>query len=431
MGADEFRGPGGPHQGPDGVLLRVGGARRAQSGPGGDQRGEPGVGAEPLVDGVRVGVQVEQPSQPLYGGGEVARVGEAQPGVQPAAGVHGRGTSRVLGPLVDGDDPGAVRQAQRTAVGAGAGRTAHLLHAGHGLAGQQVEHRSGRVGAAVGQPQGDAGGRGGRPRCAAHGGPQLGRGGRVHGPYGVVELAHAGEPGRERDLRHRQSGGLEQGPRGVGALGPGERDGAGAQFGGELPLHLAGAVPEPHGEPGDALPVHDTVPDQPHGPAHDIGPHVPVGGPGNGVRPTPPTGPEPRPLRGGGRREEPHVRPLGRHGGAARPTVDPGRRDREEELPVEPSIPTPHGLVPAVQLRHGTQSSPPRGMVLAEIGRGGGGGTDCCQRGGVGLHSPRPRFASPAARPSARLRFQSWRMSARRRASDLATIHWFSRTSLR
>ncbi|CAM5247067.1 hypothetical protein SCALM49S_03144 [Streptomyces californicus] len=43
----------------------------------------------------------------------------------------------------------------------------------------------------------------------------------------------------------------------------------------------------------------------------------------------------------------------------------------------------------------------------------------------------RPRLACMAARPSAPLRFQSRRISARTRASVLATIRWFSRTSLR
>lgn len=43
----------------------------------------------------------------------------------------------------------------------------------------------------------------------------------------------------------------------------------------------------------------------------------------------------------------------------------------------------------------------------------------------------RPRLASIAARPSAPLRFQSRRISARTRASVLATMRWFSRRSLR
>ena len=47
---------------PYGEFLRVGGTRRAQAGAGGDERGEPGVLAEPFVDGVRVGVEVEEPS---------------------------------------------------------------------------------------------------------------------------------------------------------------------------------------------------------------------------------------------------------------------------------------------------------------------------------------------------------------------------------
>ncbi len=43
----------------------------------------------------------------------------------------------------------------------------------------------------------------------------------------------------------------------------------------------------------------------------------------------------------------------------------------------------------------------------------------------------RPRLASIAARPMAPFRFQSLRISARSRASVLATMRWFSRSSLR
>ena len=75
------------------------------------------------------------------------------------------------------------------------------------------------------------------------------------------------------------------------------------ELGGELALHLAGAVAEPHGEPRDALAVDDSVTDQPHGPADDIGAHVPLGGAGHGVRAAAAAGPEAGALRGGGRRD--------------------------------------------------------------------------------------------------------------------------------
>lgn len=90
-------------------FVGIGGSRGPQPRPGGDQWREPFVAAEPLVDGVRIGVEVEEPPQPPHAGGQVARVGEMQPGVQPAARMGtGRGLRRA-GALVDGDDAGAVR----------------------------------------------------------------------------------------------------------------------------------------------------------------------------------------------------------------------------------------------------------------------------------------------------------------------------------
>src|SRR5690606_6117747 len=166
------------------------------------------------------------------------------------------------------------------------------------------EDGAGGAGAAVGEAQRDpGGGRGGAargPSGAGGGGPQGAGGGGVDGADGVVELPDAGEAGREGDGRHRQIGGLEQDPGGVGALRAGEGDGSGADLGGELALHLPGAVAEPCGEPGDALAVDDTVGDQPHGTADHVGPHVPLGGAGHGVRPAAPAGPEPGLLGGGG-----------------------------------------------------------------------------------------------------------------------------------
>lgn len=106
------------HQGSYGELLGVGGAGRAESRAGGDQRGEPGVRAEAFVDGVGIGVEVEQAPQPSDGGGQVAGVGQVQVGVEPAAGVGAGGGPERAGAFEDGDDSGAVREAEGTAVGA-------------------------------------------------------------------------------------------------------------------------------------------------------------------------------------------------------------------------------------------------------------------------------------------------------------------------
>ena len=68
---------------------------------------------------------------------------------------------------------------------------------------------------------------------------------------------------------------------------------------------------------------------------------------------------------------------------------------------------------------------------------GGSGGAAPRAAGGTTPAHPRhayrwrPRFASIAALPSAPFFFQSFRISARTRASVLATMCWFSRSSLR
>ena len=52
----------------------------------------------------------------------------------------------------------------------------------------------------------------------------------VHLPDRVVELPHAAEPGRERDLREAEVGRLDEHPGGLGALRAGERERAGAEL---------------------------------------------------------------------------------------------------------------------------------------------------------------------------------------------------------
>ncbi len=66
---DQFLGPAPPDNGAHGELVRIGRTRRAQARTRGDQWGEPGIGGETLVDGVRVRIEVEQPAQPLDGVG--------------------------------------------------------------------------------------------------------------------------------------------------------------------------------------------------------------------------------------------------------------------------------------------------------------------------------------------------------------------------
>ena len=74
--------------------------------------------------------------------------------------------------------------------------------------------------------------------------PQLGRRAGEHLPDGVVELADAGEARREGHVGERQVGRLDQQAGGLGPLGPGQRDRAGADLGGQLAVHVPLAVAE-------------------------------------------------------------------------------------------------------------------------------------------------------------------------------------------
>ena len=88
---------------------------------------------------------------------------------------------------------------------------------------------------------------------AAAAAAQVGRRGRVDLADRVVELPHAGEAGRERDVGVRQVGRLDQHPRGLRAAGPGQRQRAGAELGGEQPGRGAAACSRP-GRPGPRRP---------------------------------------------------------------------------------------------------------------------------------------------------------------------------------
>ena len=119
-----------------------------------------------------------------------------------------------------------------------------------------------------------------------------------------------------------RAGGLDEQPRGLGSLGPGEGERPGAELGVQLALDLARAVAEPRGQAGDTLSVDHAVGDEAHGPRDQVGPRVPLRGAGGGIRPAALAGPEARELGGGGARVEAHVLRLGRHDGTARPAVD-------------------------------------------------------------------------------------------------------------
>ena len=111
-----------------------------------------------------------------------------------------------------------------------------------------------------------------RPRggLASAGLAERGRGGREHGAHRVVELAQAPEAGAEGHLAEGEVGGLDEDPGGLRPLGAGERERSGTELGDEEAVEVAGAVPEPAGQAGHALPVDDPVGDEAHGPGDGV-----------------------------------------------------------------------------------------------------------------------------------------------------------------
>ena len=129
----------------DGELVRIGGARGPQSRPQRDQRRERGIGAEPLADRVRVGVQVEQAPDPLGRRRQVAQIAEVQMALEPARSRAASPTSATPVPCGQLQGPPVRPRAPRSPVS--------LLDAGDGPLAQVVEDLGRRVRAAVGEPQ--------------------------------------------------------------------------------------------------------------------------------------------------------------------------------------------------------------------------------------------------------------------------------------
>ena len=110
----------------DGELGGVGRGRHPASRRGGDQPGERGVRAQCVVDGCRVGVQVEHPPAAGDRRAEVAQVGQPEPSGD-GRGAAGRGG--------EPDDRGAVRQVED----AGERRPVPLLEAGNGVRAEEEQ----------------------------------------------------------------------------------------------------------------------------------------------------------------------------------------------------------------------------------------------------------------------------------------------------
>ena len=342
----------------DGEFRRVDGARHPAAGGLGHQRGEHRIAAEQITDRHRVGIQVQQPPAPADRDGQVPQVGQGQ-----LAG-------DVLGPGPQADDAMGVRQPQRPPVAA----VPPFLHPGHRGRGEMAEQVVRAERQPERQPERQHAGGGGRLPAA---GPaaQLGRGQREHLAHGVVEGPDAGEAGREGHIGHRQRARLDQQPRRLRPLRPGQRQRPGTEFGPQLAFHLADAVAEPGGQPRHAAGIDDPVGDQPHGPGDQVRALVPQRGPGGGVRPAPLAGPEAGLLRGRRTRIEPHVLRLGRHHRAARPAVDPGGDDSRVEPAVEAGVlrlDGPHAALGIVM--HPPSIGPRDGPGLAKMRHGRGRG---------------------------------------------------------
>jgi hypothetical protein len=239
--------------------------------------------------------------------------------------------------------------------------------------GEVAQQAGGVERAAVRQPQHErARRRGHRPAPAPPRGlrPQLRRRHAVHGAHGVVELPHAGEPGGERDVGHPERGRLDQQPRRVGAVRPGQGERPRAQLRGQHAREVPVGVAQPPGQPRHALALDDAVGDQPHRAGGQVGPGVPVGRAGDGVGQAAPARPEPALLGGGRGGDEVHVAALGRDGRAGRPAVDPGGAHDGDEVPVEPRVAGGQRVVAAVVVEeHGDDDATSPGPRLAGIGR--------------------------------------------------------------
>ena len=170
-------------------------------------------------------------------------------------------------------EPGrASRKPQR----AGEGCVVGDFDAGDGARGHPREEAGGVERSAVGQHEIDRS----RDRLAraraTPTGAQVERGHPEHLAHGVVELAHAREARRERDVGGGHVGAHEEHARGVRAVRSTERERTGAELGGEEAREVTRRVAEPAREARHALAFDDAVGDQAHRPAGHVAPQVPL-----------------------------------------------------------------------------------------------------------------------------------------------------------
>ena len=204
---------------------------------------------------------------------------------------------------------------------------------------------------------------------------QLARRGGVDLAQRLVELAHAGEAGRERDIGQRQVGRLDEHAGRVGAPCPGQGQRCRSELLGEQPTEVARGVAHPPGQPVHALAVDQAVGDQPHRATGDIGGDVPLGAARRRVGQAPLAGAVARGVRTGGGGVEGDVRRSRGAGRARGPAVDPGGADGGVEHAVEAPVPAPHRAVARLGVevsgrRHATSLTGAGAPAPAENGHG-------------------------------------------------------------
>ncbi|BBE22399.1 hypothetical protein MN0502_12820 [Arthrobacter sp. MN05-02] len=284
---------------------------KAHAGRGSDQGGEVPAAGERSIDRHRIGVEVEQATDAAE---ERRQVPQSRDG-------HRHRQHRLsLTARLDGTRPEPGRsggQAEQPLVGP----VRASLHAVDRTRGKETEdpvvvrqpHGEGQR-----QPEGSAGLDGaavrtdGRlPGCLPH----LTRGEIEDLLHRVVELPDAAEPGGEGDVREAQRRTREQGTRRLGAMRPGQGEGAGTEFVLQDAVEVPGGVPDAGSEAGNARPIHLAVGDETHRPRRCVAAEVPFRITRNRLGKAPLAGAVPGVMGGGGRAVEGDV---GRHGGPRR-----------------------------------------------------------------------------------------------------------------
>ncbi len=168
-------------------------------------------------------------------------------------------------------DGRSVRQAQRPQQPA----VDDLFHPGDRAVGEEAQETGGVERFPIRQSQRDGAGRrvaAGSLHVPARPPTQLSRRARVHLAHGVVELAQAGEAGREGDVGERQVGGLDQQPRSLRALRARQRERPRAELDLEQAAQLTRTIRQALRQSVDAVTVDDAVGDETHRAPGRVGP---------------------------------------------------------------------------------------------------------------------------------------------------------------